>query len=322
MKIYPYARNDSLLEEIAVREANCGLTEWDPDDLIIEPKIIDPLQPICIEARVVADLSAVAEKGILPDGEELDLIAVLNSPATRWSKVIKEWPLKAGGKEKFHLEPFPIAIDPDHLSGKMHLRFILCLAADRAKVDSYARKKWNILARKDFTFPETPTGGSITDWKSFRNERLPEGLWHIHIPGNDLGQPATKIRIWLNSDNNQFKRLMSKSSLTKQDRVMGIKIMQKMIRASLLQEIVTMAIVSELDIEEKESEGTCWSLGMTFCQRLFPDDWDPDQPWESFKAIRVKYKGKLPEIATMAQSDSGIGDYLSGGKILNPGGAS
>src|SRR5205823_1825692 len=138
------------------------------------------------------------------------------------------------------------------------------LASDRtAGGNNFARRRWNIIAEKRFTVLMSGAGGSITEWVSFRERKLPAGLWYLNVPDGDLEQPVANLRIYLNKDEEPFRRLLSSTSATRPERVLAHTLMRRMIRAAFINGVLNLAFSTpEKDVPEDEElwDGSCWGV--------------------------------------------------------------
>jgi hypothetical protein len=324
--VYPYARNNTVLDPIALRlaGADAGFNARADRLEVIPPEHGEAIR---LEARIDVDVPTVFNHPLVPEGQPVTLLAVARCRDTRWARTIREWSIPVNPpRKRFTPNPEPLTIDSGHVSGQFRVVFCLCLASDRtAGGSSFARRRWNIIAEKRFTVLMSGAGGSITEWVSFRERNLPHGLWYLNVPGGNLDQPAPDLRIYLNKDIEPFRRLLSSTSATRPERVLAHTLTRRMIRAAFINGMLSLAFSTpNNDIPEDEESwgGSCWGVAFGLCRQVFPDRWDADDPIASFRELREHYATRLNTLETCVQAFAELPQTLERSHTLNPLGAS
>lgn len=322
MRVYPYARNDTVLDSIALRLAGADTSfNASIDRLDLIPP--ENGEPVVLEARVNVNIPKALEYPLVPKSQPLSLLAVARCRETRWAKTIKEWQIPIHTPaEAFVPDNELLTIDSGNVSGNLKLIFCLCLGSDRANDgQSFARRRLNIIAEKRFSVLMSGSGGSITEWVSFKDRTIPSGLWYLSVPGGNLDQPATELRMYLNKDCSSFHRLLSATSATKPDRVLAHTLARRMIRAAFIYNILTLGFTSdEKDIPQDEDSWstTCWGVAFNLCSKIFRDQWDEDDPYGAFLGLRKQYGQRLNLLETQVQSYADLPSTLDRSHTLNP----
>lgn len=324
MKVYPYARDNAVLDPIALRLAG-GDAGFNARTDRIEVMPPENGEPIRLEARIDVDVPAVLDRPLVPAGQPFTLLAVARCRETRWAHTIKAWPIPTTPKKRFNPDPETLQIDSGRVSGQFRLVFCLGLAADRtAGGTGFARRKWNIIAEKRFAILMSGAGGSITEWVSFKERKLPAGLWHLNVPGGDLDQPAASLRIFLNKDVESFRRLLSSTSASRPNLALAHTLTRRMVRAAFINGMLNLAFSSpDKDIPEDEETwaGSCWGVAFGLCRQVFSVSWDPDAPRNSFLELRKFYATRLNLLETRVQEFADLPQTLERSHTLNPSGA-
>jgi hypothetical protein len=326
MRVYPYARDNAVLESVALRLAgsDAGFNAR-VDRLDAMPP--ENGEPIRLEARIDVDVPTVFKYPLVPESQPVTLLAVARCRDTRWARTIKEWSIPISPpRKRFTPNLEPLTIDSGNVSGQFRVVFCLCLASDRTGGGAgFARRRLNIIAEKRFTVLMSGAGGSITEWVSFRERNIPAGLWYLNVPGGNLDHPASDLRIYLNKDVEPFRRLLSSTSATRPERVLAHTLTRRMIRAAFINGILTLGFSSaDKDIPEDEDgwAGTCWGVAFGLCRRIFPDQWDAEDPRASFLELKKDYATRLNTLETLVQAFAELPLTLERSHTLNPSGAS
>lgn len=324
MKVYPYARDNAVLDPIALRVAG-GDAGFDAriDRLEVMPP--ENGDPIRLEARIDVDVPAVLDRPLVPARQPVALLAVARCRNTRWAQTIKEWRIPTTSKKRFNPDPEILQIDSGCVAGHFRLVFCLGLAADRMPgVSGFARRKWNIIAEKRFAVLMSGAGGSMTEWVSFSEKRLPAGLWYLNVPMGDLHQPAADLRVYLNKDVESFRRLLSSRSASRTNLALAHTLTRRMIRAAFINGILALAFSTpkaEIPNDDEDTwAASCWGIAFGLCRQVFPTAWDPAAPINSFLELRDYYATRLNELETYVQAFAELPQTLERSHTLNPSG--
>jgi hypothetical protein len=218
-----------------------------------------------------------------------------------------------------------ISFDSSRVARQFRVVFCLCLAAERTMgPDSFARKRWNIVAEKRFIVLMAGSGGTVTEWVSFSDRGFPPGLWHLSIPMGDLEQPAANLRLFLNKDIESFRRLLSATSGGLRDRLLAHNFVRRQIRAAFIQGFVSSVMAcpeDELPVEGESAAGNCWEVAFGLCRQIFPELWNSDERIESIKSVRRIYGDTPNVVETRVQAFAELPAVLERSQVLNPPGA-
>ena len=81
MKVYPFARENAVVEQIALRVAGSD-TPWNPRDDRLDLAPPENGEPIQIEVRIDLDVPTVLDRPLIPAGHPLTIVAVALSRYT------------------------------------------------------------------------------------------------------------------------------------------------------------------------------------------------------------------------------------------------
>ena len=254
---------------------------------------------LALEARLVADTAPVLQEKLLTGRHDLILTTVLRCGETRWSQVIDSRVMPCNTNRPPLQENITIPVDLNRVRGKFHLAISLCLGADRNRgKDLQAWKKLHVLAEKRFTILPGGTGGRITEWVSFSEKGLPPGVSCLHLKDNDLDQPASSIRLWLNKDSDPLRKLLSSTALPQPEIRIANGIAIRFIQANFLKDLLLLAFFTpekDCPLSDEEAIDSCWDTVFRACRFVFPDSWDEEHQLESFRKICEQYS-KQPEL--------------------------
>jgi hypothetical protein len=321
MKVYPFPRDDAVLDGVAIRLAG-GDAPWNPraDRLELAPP--ENGEPIHMEVRLDVDVPTVLGRPLLPSGHPVTLLAVARCRDTRWAEVVQTWTVPLRVRKRFTPDPAIVRIDGEKVAGQFRLVFCLCLAEGRdTRPDSLARKRWNILAEKRFTVVLSGSGGSITEWVSFSQRGLPAGLWHLHVPAGDLEERVGDLRLYLNADVESFRRLLATTSGNLHERVLAHNLFRRQVRTAFIQGIVALALATpaaDLPRDVDAVAGSCWELAFSLCREVFPDAWNQEDVISSIREVHRRFGAQPHVVETRAQQVAQLPDVLKRSLILNP----
>jgi hypothetical protein len=90
MKVYPYSRDDAVVERIALRLAGSENT-WDPAEDRLDLAPPENGEPIRIEVKIDVDVPTVLSRPLVPPSQPLTIVAVARCSETRWAEVVGRW---------------------------------------------------------------------------------------------------------------------------------------------------------------------------------------------------------------------------------------
>src|SRR5262245_20361995 len=118
MRVYPYARDNSLLDSIALRLATSD-AGFNPRVDRLDAMPPETGEPIRLEARIDVDVPAVFNYPLLPEAQPITLLAVARCRDTRWAQAIKEWSIPINPpRKRFTPNLEPLTIDAGNVSGQ------------------------------------------------------------------------------------------------------------------------------------------------------------------------------------------------------------
>ena len=186
-----------------------------------------------------------------------------------------------------------IKIERKMLGDKARIRFSLLLADSRNSAPP--NKPFSLISEKEVNLRFEIGGRNFpTEWISFKDRALPDTLCYLHIKciGDFSTLKSESAILYLNKDIGKFQEIMSdnfRSNVKAQQVLRGA--MTKHIEVSVYNSILQAALnhEAEEDIQIGE-EDSFWDVIFKVMLKVFPEEWDKNDPEGSFKSLSERYR--------------------------------